>query len=114
MQQVNAGKLRALAVTSLQPSPQAPGVPTMASQGLPGYESVFRAGLFAPTGTPQAVIAQLNRETARLLQRAEIKEKLLGMGMESVGSTPDEFAAAIRSEVAIMGKVIKEAGIRDE
>ena len=114
MQQVNAGKARALAVTSLQPTSQAPGVPTMASSGLPGYVSVFQAGVFAPTGTPAAIISRLNREIVQLLQRPEIKERLLSMGMEAVGSTPAEFGAAIKSEVAMMGKVIKDAGIRDE
>src|SRR4051812_34698276 len=99
MVQVKAGKIRALAVTSAQPSPQAPGVPTMASSGLPGYESIFDAGLFAPAGTPAPIVGRLNRDTVQVLQRPEIKEKLLAVGMESVGSSPDQFAATIKSEV---------------
>lgn len=114
MAQVNAGKVRGLAVTSAQPTPLAPGLPTLASLGLPGFESVFRAGLFAPAGTPASIIARLNREVVQVLRRPEIKDKLLSLGMEAIGNSPQEFAAVIKSEVVLMGKVIKEAGIRDE
>ncbi len=112
--QVNAGKLKALAVTTSQPTPLAPGLPTVAASGLPGYASVFQAGLFAPTGTPAAIISRLNREAVQILKRTDVKERLLSMGMEALGSSPQEFAAAIKNEVAVMGKVIKDAGIRDE
>ena len=114
MVQVKTGKIKALAVTSLQPTPQAPGVPTMTSSGLPGFESIFEAGMFAPAGTPGAVINRLNRDIVQLIQRPDVKEKLLGIGMEAVGNSPQEFANAMKAEVTVMGKVIKDAGIRDE
>jgi tripartite-type tricarboxylate transporter receptor subunit TctC len=115
MEQVKAGRLRGLAVTSAQETRLAPGLPTLAAAAnLPGYESVFRAGLFAPTGTPPAVIARWNKEVVQAMQRPEIKERLFSMGMEPVGGTPEDFAATIRKEVAVIGKVIKEANIRDE
>ena len=111
---VRAGRLRALAVTSAQPSALAPGLPTVAASGLPGYESISIYGLFAPARTPAAIIARLNYEVVRILYRADIKEKFLASGVEPVGSTAAEFAAAINADVARMGKVIRNAGIRAE
>ena len=70
--------------------------------------------MFAPAGTPTAVINRLNRDIVQLIQRPEVKEKLLGIGMEAVGNSPQEFANAMKAEVTVMGKVIKDAGIRDE
>jgi tripartite-type tricarboxylate transporter receptor subunit TctC len=81
---------------------------------LPGFECVFRAGLFAPTGTPADIIARLNRESVQVLRRADNQNRLLAAGMEPVGSTPEEFAAVIRSELVMIGKVIKDAGIKEE
>ncbi len=115
LQAAKSGKVKVLGVTSAKPSALAPGLPTVAaSGGLPGYESVYRAGIFLPAGTPPAIVNQVSRDFARVLQRPDIKEKLLTTGVETVGSTPEEFAAAIKSEVTVMGKVIKEAGIRED
>ena len=111
---IKTGKLRALAVTSTQPSALFPGLPTIAASGVPGYESAAQFGLFAPSRTPDAIIALLNQETVRVLNRAEIREKLLGAGIEVVGSSPDQLAATIRGEMARFGKVIKDSGIRPE
>jgi tripartite-type tricarboxylate transporter receptor subunit TctC len=108
------GRLRALAVTSSQPTPLAPGLPTVASAGLPGYESLSIYGLFAPVKTPSAIIQQLNREFVRVLQRGEVQAQLLKAGIEAAGSTPEAFAETIRQDVARMRKVISEAGIREE
>jgi len=109
---IKSGRLHALAVTSPQPSPLLPGLPTLASAGLPGYEATSIVGLFAPAKTPLAVIARLNQETVRVLNRAEIKERFLSTGVETVGSTPEEFGAVVRSEMARLGKVIRDANIR--
>ena len=109
---VKAGRLRALGVTSAQPSPLFPGVPTVASTGLPGYESVTLFGFLAPAKTPALVINRLNQEIVRTLNRADLKEKFFEIGVEPVGSTPDEFASAIKSDMATLGKVIKDAGLR--
>ena len=114
MQLVKTGRLRALAVTSAQPTSLAPGIPTVASSGLPGYVSVFTAGMFAPAGTPAAIISKLNRDISQVLQRPEVKEKLFGMGMDAMGGSPQEFAAALKDEMTVMGKVIKERNIRDD
>jgi tripartite-type tricarboxylate transporter receptor subunit TctC len=114
MPQVKAGRLRALAVTSLQPSALLPGLPTMADSGLPGYESVSPFGLFAPARTPVAIVNRLSQETVRVLRRADVKERLLNAGIEAVGSTPEEFASTIKSDMVRWGKLIKDAGIRED
>ena len=111
MPQVKAGKLRALGITSAQPSPLLPQLPTVAASGLPGYEMVSLTTLFAPARTPEAVIKRLNTEVVRYLQSAEAKERLLTFGVEPVGSSPEQLAATVKSEVARLGKVIKDAGI---
>lgn len=111
---LQSGRLRALAVTSTSSVPQLPGVPTMADSGLPGYESLAITGMFAPAKTPEAVISRLNQEVVRVLQRPDIKERFLSLGAETVGSTPEQFAAKIKSEIAKWGKIIKEAGIREQ
>jgi len=104
-------RLRALAVTSAMPSPLLPGLPTVAAGGLPGYELVSVQGLFAPAGTPEAVITRLNREIVPFLRRHDTKERFFSAGVESLGSTPEALAAAVKSEMARLGTVIKAAGI---
>ncbi len=111
---IGSGRLRALAVTSAQPTALSPGLPTVASSGLPGYESLSIYGVFAPSKTPTAIIQQLNREMVRVLHRADVKEQFFNAGVETVGSSPEAFAAAIKSDVARMAKVINEAGIRED
>jgi tripartite-type tricarboxylate transporter receptor subunit TctC len=111
---IQAGKVRALAVTSLQPSPLFPGLPTVASAGFPGFELLSFFGFFAPTGTPPAILARLNQEAVRVLQSAETRERLMATGVEATGSTPEALAAAIQDEVTRMREVITAAGIREE
>ncbi len=110
---VKSGRLRALAVTSAAPSVLAPGMPTVADT-LPGYEVVDAKGMFAPRGTPAALIARINREVVKTLNQPDLKEAFLNAGVEVVGSTPEQFAHAIASEITRLGKVIKDAGIRIE
>jgi tripartite-type tricarboxylate transporter receptor subunit TctC len=109
-----SGRLKALAVTSAEPSVLAPGLPTVAASGLPGYESISIYGLFAPSRTPAAIIRLLNQESAQFLKTAEVKERFLKVGVETVGSTPEEFAAVIKSDMVKMAKVIKDAGLRED
>jgi tripartite-type tricarboxylate transporter receptor subunit TctC len=109
---VQSGRLRALAVTSVQETALAPGLPTVAAAGLPGYEAESAYGLFAPAGTPAPILRRLHAETVRVLSRPEVKERLFNTGVEVVGNTPEAFAASIKSDMARMGKVIKDAGIR--
>ena len=111
---VKSGKLRALAVTSVEPSALAPGLPTMAAAGLPGYESVSPYGIFAPARTPAAIIARLNQEIVRVLDQADLKKRLFNAGVEPVGNSPEQLAAMVKSEMHRWGKVIKDTGIRDQ
>jgi tripartite-type tricarboxylate transporter receptor subunit TctC len=111
---VKSGRLRALAVTTAQPSALAPGLPTVAASGVPGYESASILGILAPAKTPEGIINRLNQEIVRALHRPEVKERLFSSGVETVGSSPVELAATMRAESAKWGKVVKEAGIRAE
>jgi tripartite-type tricarboxylate transporter receptor subunit TctC len=113
--QVRAGRLRALAVTSLEPTALAPGLPTMAASGLPGYESIGMTGIFAVGDkVPRAIIARLNQEILKFLAKSEIKEQFLKSGVEMVGSTPEQFAEAIRADIAKTSKLIKDIDLRVE
>ena len=114
MSLAKAGKLNALAVTSAQPSALTPGIPTVAATGLPGYEMEGITAIFAPAKTPEAIIDRLNQEIVRFLKTAKAKEQLLNVGSEVVAGSPAELAATLKSEMAKMGKVIKEAGLRIE
>jgi len=113
MPYVKSGKLRGLAITSAKPSALVPGLPTLAASGLPAYESSSVAGLFAPAGTPEAIINELNREFVHALNRADIKQRLFNASIEAVGSSPAELAATVKSEIARMSKVVKDAGLRE-
>jgi tripartite-type tricarboxylate transporter receptor subunit TctC len=109
---IKSGKLRALAVTSLQPTALAPGLPLLA-ESLPGYESVSLNGMLAPARTPENIIRQINAEVAKVMTRADIKEKLVAAGTDAMSTSPEEFAAIIQADMAKWGKVIREAGIRE-
>jgi tripartite-type tricarboxylate transporter receptor subunit TctC len=108
---MKSGRLRALAVTSAQPSPLLPGLPTVATGGLPGYELVSVQGLFAPAKTPDGVVARLNQEIVAFLRRPDVKDKFFAAGMEPLGSPPEALAATVKAEMTRLGKVIQAAGI---
>lgn len=109
---VQAGRLRALAVTSARRFPSVPNLPTVAEAGVAGYESVSWNGIAAPARTPRDVIDAIQREVARALQQPDMKERFLKDGIEPIGSTPEQFAAHIRSERAKWEKVVDRAGIK--
>ncbi len=111
---LRSGRLRALAVTSAEPSPLAPGLPTVASAAnLPGYESISIYGVFAPAKTPEAIVRQLNQAIVAVLNQPDVRERFFNVGVETVGSTSEQFTAVIRADIARMAKVIKDAGIRE-
>ena len=109
---VRDGKLRALAAISPTRAAAAPGLPTMAEQGLPGFDVPIWFGLMAPAGTPQYVIDKLHQETVRALNANDVRKRLGDAGMEVVGNTPAEFAAVIKSELPRWAKLVKDAGIK--
>ena len=112
--QISVGKLRALAVTTAARSPAAPQLPTMIEAGMPGFVVTGWYGILAPAGTPATIVAKLNKEVVRILRTPEVRDRLASDGSEPVGSTPEEFAAHIRSEIAKWQKVILEADIKPE
>jgi tripartite-type tricarboxylate transporter receptor subunit TctC len=109
---VRSGRLRAVAVTSLRPSALAPGLPAVAESGVPGYESVVMYALLAPAKTPAPVIKRLHTDLVQFLKSPAATERFFNAGIEVVGSTPGELAAAMKSEMTRMGKLIKDARIR--
>ena len=111
---VKQGRLRALGICALHPSALFPGVPTVSASGVPGYESVSPQGVVAPARTPVAIVTRLNQEFVRALNRPEVKERLNSSGIEIVGSSPEEYAASMRSDIARTSKLIKDANIRKE
>ena len=110
---IRSGRLLALAITSPKRSAIAPSLPTMA-EFLPGFEAGLLLGIFAPSRTPDPIIRRVNQEIVRALQTSEVKEKVLSLGADPVGSSPAGLAAAIKSDMARWGRVIKDAGIRAE
>lgn len=114
LQQVKAGKLRAIAVTGRQRSAELPGVPTVAESGLPNFEVTAWFGLFAPAGTPRAVIERLNGEITRILALPEVSQQLAAHGVVPGGGTPEALGRLLVSDIERWGKVIREAGIQAE
>jgi tripartite-type tricarboxylate transporter receptor subunit TctC len=107
---INQGKLRALAVTGKQRSPQLPDVPTVA-ETLPGFENIGWFGLMAPAATPKAIVDKVYRDTAKILDSTEMRARFYVLGMVPVGNTPAQFADAIRKESAHWAKVVRERKI---
>ncbi len=114
MSHVQAGRLRALAVTSAKRSETLPKLPTVNESGLPGYVAVGWFGLLAPVATPKAVVAKISADAKRVLLLKEVSEKMLALGSEPAGSTPEEFGAFIREDQAKWAKLMKEQGIKPE
>jgi tripartite-type tricarboxylate transporter receptor subunit TctC len=108
---LRSGRLRALAITSEKRSALWPDLPAIA-QTLPGYDVASRLAIFAPAGTPMAIVQRLNEEIVRVLRRPDVKEKFIATGVEPVGDSPEALAATVKSEIERMSKVIKTAGIR--
>ncbi|AKQ55834.1 Bug family tripartite tricarboxylate transporter substrate binding protein [Bordetella hinzii] len=109
---IDSGKLKPLAVTSLKPSELLPGVPAAASEGVTGFQVIAWNALFAPHGTPPAVIKTLNEQLARILERPEVRKRLLELGHEPAGGSPGELAAFAQSERKKWGPLIEEAGLK--
>ncbi len=106
------GKVRPLAVTSLKPFALAPDLPTVSASGLTGFEMVTILGMLAPGATPGPIIERLHREITRVLNTEEVRTRFLNAGVETATSSPEQFSATIKSEMAKWGKVVKDAGIK--
>jgi tripartite-type tricarboxylate transporter receptor subunit TctC len=112
--QIKAGKLRAIAVTSIERSPTLPDVPTIAESGFPGFSSVQWFGVAAPAGTPASVISKLNREVVGVLKNPEVKLSLEKLGATVVADTPEQFAQYIRQDADSWSSIVKNSGIKLE
>ena len=111
---VNGGKLKAIAVTSPKRAAAVPNVPTLAESGVTGYEATSWNGIFAPAKTPRPIINKVHGEVVKALNLPDVREKLVAMGSDPVGSTPEEFYAHIKVEIERWGKVIRDNNIRSE
>lgn len=109
---LQSAKLKALAVTTIKRMGSLPAVPTVAESGLPGFESLVGQGMFAPAGTPQAVVVRLNTEIARIIREPEVIVRWSQLGADPVDNTPKEFAAWLQGESAKWSKVVREAGVK--
>ncbi len=111
---VRAGKLRALAVTSAKRTPAAPDLPTVAESGYPGFEATNWYAVLAPARTPAPIVGKLHAEIVKALAHPELRGKLGELGLEIIGNSPAELAAAIKEELPRWAQVIRQAGIKPE
>ncbi|HEY6863021.1 MAG TPA: tripartite tricarboxylate transporter substrate binding protein [Burkholderiales bacterium] len=111
---LQSDRLRALAVTSAKRAPGLPDLPTLAEAGVPGYDMSLWIGLFAPAGTPRAIVAKLSAEVARIVRLPDVRDKLVGMGVDPLGNSPEQVADWIRAELARYRPVVRAANIKAE
>ena len=109
---IKAGKLRALALVAPQRSPALPEVPTVAEAGLKDFEVTTWYGIMTPAGTPRPIVSRLNAELVKIMHTPDVKERLAGMATDPLTSTPEEFAAYLRQEIAKWGDVVRKANLK--
>jgi len=114
VQQIKAGKLKGLAITSARRSELLPDLPTVSEAGVPGYEADLWLGLVAPAGTPAAIIGKLHEETVKILQRPDVRASFIQQGTAPIGSTPAQFGTFLRADVEKWGKVVRFSGAKVE
>jgi tripartite-type tricarboxylate transporter receptor subunit TctC len=108
---VQAGRLRALAVTGPEQTPLVPGIPTVSESGVPGFNMTSWWGMFGPAGMPRPIVTQLNTELVRILKTPEVHKTFALLGVDAANSTPEELAALVKAEVPKYAKLIAEIGI---
>ena len=111
---IKSGRLKALSISGPKRSPALPSVPTAGESGLPGFEADFWIGLFAPAGTPPAVVARLNSEVNRVLTSQQVKEKFLTTGVDSMVISPEAFGAIMAQDIERWGKTVQLSGLKME
>jgi tripartite-type tricarboxylate transporter receptor subunit TctC len=114
VQQIKVGKVRALAVANPKRSALMPDLPTIAEAALPDYGVSNATGVLAPAGTPREIVVKLQQEIARIVMLPDIRERLVALGVEPVGNTPEEFGDYMRSEIAKWAKVVRDARIEPQ
>ena len=108
---VREGKLRGLAVTSLERSPGMPELPTVSESGFPGFEAISWFALLAPAGTPAPIVSKVYQETLKIVAQPGMRARFSQLGLDTVGTSPEQLAAIIKSDIGKWARVIKEAGI---
>ena len=111
---IKNGKLRALGVTSSKRVDGYSDIPTIAESGVPGFESLTWYGVFAPGGTPRALLVKIQEDMARALATPEIKDRLARDGLQAVGNRPDEFESFVKAEIDTVKKLVAKAGIKPD
>ena len=111
---VNSGKLRALAVTSLTRNPALPDTPTVDESGIPGFKNITWHSILVPAATPKPIVKRLNTELVKIVNLPDIKERFIGQGLTPVGSTPEQMSALIKEESLEFGKVVKRIGLKPQ
>jgi tripartite-type tricarboxylate transporter receptor subunit TctC len=114
MANVKAGKLRPLAVSTAKRNPQLPNVPTTGEAGVPNADAPLWFGVWAPAGTPAAIVNKINADVRRALADPGVKEKLVNLGNDTMDMSPREFSDFVDAEIATYGKVIRDAGIKPQ
>ena len=109
---VQAGKLKVLGISSAQRFSTLKDIPTVAEQGLPGFEAISWSGICAPGGTPRPIVDRVYSEVAKVLKVPELRDRLLRDGIEPVGSTPEQYAEHIKKEAVKWSKVVKDSGAK--
>jgi len=112
MPHIKAGKLRGLAVTSLQRSPIASEYPTVVESGIPDFEMVAWQGLYGPASLPKELVARINADITRALQTPDVNERLTQQGIDRVANTPEQASAYLKTEIAKYAKIVKSANLR--
>jgi tripartite-type tricarboxylate transporter receptor subunit TctC len=110
--QIQAGQLRALAVTTAKRFPLLPDLPTIAESGYPGFEALAWNGVMVAAGTPKPIVAKLNAEIGAVLKEPDVVQKMHGFGFDLVGGTPEDFGALVRGEAERWAPVIKKVGLK--
>lgn len=111
---LKTGRLRPIAVTSLKRAASTPELPTIAEAGYPGYEAIPWWGVLLPAATPKPLVTRINADIIRALQAPEVKERFDAQGLEIIGSSPEQFAAHLKAEIARWSNVVKAAGVRPD
>jgi len=111
--QIKAGKLRAIGLTGLKRSPVLPDVPTIA-ESLPGYENITWHSVVVPARTPKPIVAKLSKELMRIIRLPDVRERFSSVGLDAVGSTPEELAALIKKETVMYAKLVKQIGYKPQ
>jgi tripartite-type tricarboxylate transporter receptor subunit TctC len=111
---IRSGRVVALAVTSMQRAPSVPGVPTVEEAGYAGFADDTWVGLFAPAGTPPAIVARVNADIAKILTAPEVRDRIAAAGFEPVGGSPDAFSRYVKEEVTRWAQIVRATGAKED